>query len=255
MATPAHRIAVNEPRLKSNKRFEVRLATYQEEIKACLRLRYRIFSQEMGARLSSEEQGVDRDRFDEFCKHLMIIDNETGDVIATTRLLISEDAQRSGSFYSETEFDLSQVLTQPGRFMEVGRTCIDSQSRKGAVLAILWQGIADIVIKEKVDYLIGCASISLRDGDTYINSVMHILRNKHFSPETLRARPLIPLRLEKQLAGDVIMPPLLKGYLRQGALICGEPHWDAEFNVADVFVLLPCDAMSKRYQKHFFERD
>ncbi len=254
MATQAQNITVNQTRLKTNKRFQVRLAENQDEIEQCLRLRYRIFSQEMGARLSTKEAGIDQDRFDEFCQHLMVFDNETGKIIATTRLLLSEDAKRSGLFYSETEFDLKHVLSQPGRFMEVGRTCIDLNSRKGSVLAILWQGIADIVIKKNVDYLIGCASISLRDGDTYINSIMHILRNKHFSGNDMRVRPLIPLRLDKELVGDVIIPPLLKGYLRQGALICGEPHWDAEFNVADVFVLLPCDAMSQRYQRHFFER-
>jgi len=208
----------------------------------------------MGARLSTKEAGIDQDRFDEFCKHLMVFDNETGNVIATTRLLISEDAEKSGLYYSETEFDLEHILSQPGRFMEVGRTCIDSESRKGAVLAILWQGISEVIIKKKVDYLIGCASISLRDGDAYISSVMHVLRNKHFSPNTLRVRPLVPLRLEKPLTDDVLLPPLLKGYLRQGAMICGEPHWDAEFNVADVLVLLPCEQMSQRYQRHFFER-
>ena len=238
----------------SSRRFSVRLAENKAEIEQCLRLRYRVFAQEMGARLSSNDEGIDKDRFDDFCKHLMVFDNETGNVIATTRLLISEDAEKSGLYYSETEFDLEQILSQPGRFLEVGRTCIDSESRKGAVLAILWQGIAEIVIKKNVDYLIGCASISLRDGDTYITSVMHALRNKHFSPNTLKARPLVPLRLEKQLADDVLLPPLLKGYLRQGAMICGEPHWDAEFNVADVFVLLPCEQMSQRYQRHFFER-
>lgn len=254
MSLQTSNIVVGETRTKNNKRFNVRLAENAGEIEQCLRLRYRIFAQEMGARLSTKEPGIDQDRFDEFCNHLMVFDNETGDVIATTRLLISEDAEKSGLYYSETEFDLGHVLSQPGRFMEVGRTCIDSASRKGAVLAILWQGIAEIVIKKKVDYLIGCASISLRDGDAYINSVMHTLRNKHFSPNNLRARPLVPLRLEQRLAEYVLLPPLLKGYLRQGAMICGEPHWDAEFNVADVFVLLPCEKMSRRYQRHFFER-
>ena len=109
MATPAHKIAVNEASVKTNKRFEVRLTRNDEEVEACLRLRYRIFSQEMGARLSTQEKGIDKDRFDEFCKHLMIIDNESGKIIATTRLLISEDARRSGMFYSETEFDLKHI--------------------------------------------------------------------------------------------------------------------------------------------------
>lgn len=249
--------ALNNAKSKNNsKRFSVRLAENSQEIEQCLRLRYRIFAQEMGARLSSNIEGIDKDRFDEFCKHLMVFDHDTGKVIATTRLLVSEDAKKSGYFYSETEFDLELVLSQPGRFLEVGRTCIDSKRRKGAVLAILWQGIAEVVVKQNVDYLIGCASISLSHGDAYINSVMYVLRKKHFSPNDQRVSPLVALRMNKLLADEgVSIPTLLKGYLRQGAMICGEPHWDAEFNVADVFVLLPCAKMSHRYQRHFFQQN
>lgn len=249
----SNRAVVEAKSDSNNKRFSVRLAESTQEVEQCLRLRYRVFAQEMGARLSSNDEGLDRDRFDEFCKHLVVFDNNSGKVIATTRLLVSEDAEKSGYFYSETEFNLELILKQPGRFLEVGRTCIDPDSRKGAVLAILWQGIADVVLRQKVDYLIGCASISLSHGDAYINSVMHILRKKHFSPNDRRVSPLVPLRVNRQLADEgVSLPSLLKGYLRQGAIICGEPYWDAEFNVADVFVLLPCEKMSSRYQRHFF---
>lgn len=247
-------VADTKEEKNESSRFAVRLAETTSEIEQCLRLRYRVFSQEMGARLSTKEVGIDKDRFDDYCKHLMVFDNKSGKVIATTRLLLSEEAKDSGLFYSETEFDLSLILKHSGRFMEVGRTCIDSQSRKGSVLAILWQGIAKVVVDRKVDFLIGCASISLRDGDTYINSVMNALRKKHFSPNNMRVSPLVPLRLDKKFEGHVILPTLLKGYLRQGAMICGEPHWDAEFNVADVFVLLPCDQLAQRYQRHFIER-
>ncbi|MCW9031039.1 MAG: GNAT family N-acetyltransferase [Gammaproteobacteria bacterium] len=256
MSFVASNIAVKEVKnSKSSTRFSVRLAENSEEIEQCLRLRYRIFAQEMGARLSSNDKGLDKDRFDEFCKHLMVFDKDSGKIIATTRLLTSKDAKKSGYFYSETEFDLELILNQPGQFMEVGRTCIDAKSRKGAVLAMLWQGIAEIVIKHKIDFLIGCASISLRDGDDYINSIMHVLRKKHFSSNDHRVRPLVPLRMKKQTADEsVSVPTLLKGYLRQGAMICGEPHWDAEFNVADVFVLLSCENISDNYLRHFFQR-
>jgi len=255
MSLHASNIAVKEAKNNSNSaRFSVRLAENNEEIDQCLRLRYRIFAQEMGARLSSNDEGIDKDRFDEFCKHLMVFDKYSGKVIATTRLLVSEDAEKSGYFYSETEFDLELVLNQPGRFMEVGRTCIDPDSRKGAVLAILWQGIAEVIVKQKVDFLIGCASISLRDGDSYINSIMHVLRKKYFSSNDQRVRPLVPLPMKRQTADETVtVPTLLKGYLRQGAMICGEPHWDAEFNVADVFVLLPCEKISDNYLRHFFQ--
>ena len=158
------------------------------------------------------------------------------------------------------QFKLDAVLDLPGNFMEVGRTCIHADFRRGAVLAILWQGIADVVLENSIDYLIGCASIPLHDGDTYINSVMHELRKKYFSDVDLRAMPKLPLPkndapvLEDVLLPDASLPPLLRGYLRQGAMICGEPYWDAAFHVADVFVLLSCDKIAERYQRHFIQR-
>ena len=118
---------------------------------------------------------------------------------------------------------------------------------------MLWQGIAQMVSMHKVDYLIGCASVPLDHGDSYVNSVMQLLRDKHFAPAQLRVKPLLPLRLDAGTSAHhhVVLPPLLKGYLRQGAVICGEPYWDAAFNMADVFALLDCDRVAQRYVNHF----
>jgi putative hemolysin len=121
---------------------------------------------------------------------------------------------------------------------------------------MLWQGIARFVVENKIDTLFGSCSIPISHGDKYITHVMHHLRENHFAPDNLRVQPRIPLRLGRvgPKADDVILPTLLKAYLRQGAYICGEPHWDAAFGVADVFVLLECSKISHRYTKHFIER-
>lgn len=243
-------------RLKKASRFTVRLAGNEHESEQCLRLRYRVFAEEMGANLSPAVEGIDHDRFDDYCKHLMVFDNHSGEVIATTRLLLEEDAIQAGLFYSETEFDLHQILKQPGHFMEVGRTCIHPDFRKGGVLAVLWQGIATVIQEHEVDYLIGCASISLHGGDAYVSSVMNHLRKYHYSEENLRVIPRLPLHISNGvIVDDVVIPTLLKGYLNQGALICGEAYWDAEFHVADVFVLLSTKNLASRYQRHFAQRD
>jgi putative hemolysin len=236
-------------------RFVVTLATSPDNIEACLRLRYQVFAGEKGATLHQTEEGIDRDRFDDYCKHLMVFDSKTNQVVATTRLISDSDRKLTGCFYSETEFNIDTILSIPGRFMEVGRTCIHPAYRRGAVLALLWQGIARIVSLCKVDYLIGCASIPLSGGERYISSVMHHLRYHHFIEQDKQVQPLVPLpQAELNDVDDVILPTLLKGYLRQGALICGEPYWDAQFGVADVFVLLDTDKIAARYQKHFIER-
>lgn len=242
--------------LKKAPRFSVRLAENEYETVQCLRLRYRVFADEMGANLLSAGDGIDYDRFDDYCKHVMVFDNRSGEVIATTRLLLEDDAIHAGLFYSETEFDLYQVLKQPGHFMEVGRTCIHPDFRKGGVLAVLWQGIASVIHEHEVDYLIGCASISLHGGDAYVSSVMNNLRKHHYSADDLRVVPRVPLQINNDfIVDDVVIPTLLKGYLNQGAVICGEAYCDAEFNVADVFVLLTTKNLAGRYQRHFTQRD
>src|SRR6185312_54938 len=72
---------------------EVRLAVTAEEIDAAQALRYRVFYEEMGARATPETRRTrrDRDRFDAYCDHLLVIDRARGEgaagIIATYRLL------------------------------------------------------------------------------------------------------------------------------------------------------------------------
>ena len=64
---------------------------------------------------------------------------------------------------------------------------------------------------------------------------------------------MVPIEQIDEKRAFVSLPPLIKGYLRLGAYICGEPAWDAEFNTADLFILLPISRMSGRYAKHFLK--
>jgi len=255
MATPASAIErIHRP--ESLQRFRVEFAMTPELRLQCYRLRYRVFANEQGADIRGHEPGIDKDRFDDHCQHVAVFDNKTNELIATTRLLDNHGRHAAGKFYSETEFDISAILQDGKSYLEVGRTCIHPDYRRGAALPMLWQGIARYVLENRIDYLFGCASIPLSSGDKYMSSVMHHLRDRHFSSAQNRVRPLIPLRMETEIphADDVILPTLLKAYLRQGAVICGEPYWDAAFGVADVFVLLQCDQITSRYVKHFLDR-
>jgi putative hemolysin len=47
------------------------------------------------------------------------------------------------------------------------------------------------------------------------------------------------------------IPPLMKGYLRMGALICGEPAYDPLFGTTDFLLLLDAERLSERYRKKF----
>lgn len=249
-------LKANVPEFNRSHRFIVVEAESEKTIARCLTLRYDIFAHELGATLHTSKRKIDIDQFDPYCKHLAVIDTQTNEVVATTRLLDNHGTQFTNGFYSETEFNIENILRLNKRFVEVGRTCIHPEYRRGSALLMLWQGIARFVVENRIDYLFGCASIPFVNGDKYINNVMAHLRLQHFSDDSLRITPRIPLRLTMPTnpADDVILPTLLKAYLRQGALICGEPYWDAAFGVADVFVLLDSSKIDSRYNKHFIER-
>lgn len=254
MATPSENlVSVSQPVSKHS--LSVLLASSKDEIARCQQLRWQVFAEELKAQVHSPVHGLDIDEFDVHCMHLMVIDNKTDKLVATTRLLTNDGADEAGRFYSETEFDISLVKTLNRTMLEVGRTCVHADYRKGAALAMLWHGIARLAAIYRIDYLIGCASIPMSYGDSYIASLLDYLREKHLATEGMKVTPRIPLPKPDMPAADsVILPSLLKAYLRQGALICGEPHWDVAFNVADVFVILDIDRLSDRYAKHFMAR-
>lgn len=222
------------------------------EIRQAMQLRYRVFAEGMGAHIDSGEAGIDRDRFDDLCLHLIVKDVSTDQVIGYSRIITSDVAEQTGGFYSATEFDLSRVI-QPGKsYMEIGRTCVDPDFRSGAVIGMLWSGIAQFMSAHNYDYLMGCASIPLNEGYARAIAVVNHLREKHFTPETLRAEPKVHLpRISVDMDGAPYVPSLLKAYLRIGVKVCGEPCLDKEFNVADALILLGRDDINRRYLRHF----
>ena len=209
----------------------------------------------MGAKLHNRIPGLDHDRLDAYCLHLVVRD-PLDRIIGCTRILTAEAAQRAGGFYSQTEFDLTPVLDLPGRFMEIGRTCIHPDYRSGAAINALWTGLAAFIAEQRIEYLIGCASMPLGVNNSEAQALYAELAQRHLVSENLRVRPHLPLPRRTDVAGGrYTLPPLLKAYLRLGAQIGGEPCLDPDFNVADVFVLLATRRIERRYARHFLDRD
>ena len=237
-------------------RFAVQFARTSDELAETQRLRYRIFAGEMGAQIPDGGSGLDRDRYDPHCRHLYVRDRGTGAIVACTRILTDDRAGFAGGYYSGGEFDLGLLEHLPGRAMEIGRTCVDPAYRNGAVIAILWSGLADMILHEGYDYLFGCASIGLEDGGANAHAVLGTLRAQYLSPPWHRVRPRNPLRLpDARPTQPAKMPPLLKAYLSLGARACGEPYFDPEFNCADVFMLLNVPDLNPRYARRFLGRE
>lgn len=231
------------------------MARTQNELEAAQRIRFKVFAEEMGAKLPSAHLGLDIDRFDKYCDHLLVRDHSNEKVVGTYRILPPEQAIKAGGYYSETEFDISRLANLRDRMVEVGRSCVHEDYRDGATITQLWSGLAEYVTKNNHEYLIGCASISMGDGGHYAASVYNKIHKLHAAPAEYRVFPHCRLPLESLNQNlDVIIPPLIKGYLRLGAYIAGEPAWDPDFNCADVFILMPVSRMNARYSKHFMRQ-
>ncbi len=228
------------------------LAETADEICASQRLRYQIFAEEQGANLESAHLGLDCDHYDSYCEHLMVKEVATGRIVGSTRILTLDNARKAGSFYSENEFDLRKLLPLPGKVMEIGRTCIHPEFRNGAGIGMLWAGLAHFAEQRQIDYLFGCASISMRDGGAQAAAIMQHVQTRHLAPESMRVQPLVRL-LPVQPATVLNLPPLLKSYLKLGAWVAGEPCLDPDFNVADIFILLDMQQLDMRYQRHFIQ--
>lgn len=236
-------------------RFVSRFATTPSEILETQRLRYRIFAGELGADIDGGEEGIDADHYDAYCRHLTVREAKTDRLVACTRILTDDIAAKAGGFYSAGEFDLKMIDALPGRVAEIGRTCVDAEYRSGAVIAVLWQGLAEFIIGDGFDYLFGCASIGLEDGGANAHAILEQIKGKYMAPGWQRVRPLIPLpAADARPAAKAKLPPLLKAYFSLGAKACGEPYWDRDFNCADVFVLVNVSDLHPRYARHFMER-
>lgn len=237
---------------RRERRLQVGFARTPDVRRAAQALRWQVFAEELGARLPSREPGIDQDEFDAHCEHLVVRNEDSGEVLGTYRLLSPEAARRVGSYYSETEFDLTRLRHLRARMVEAGRSCIHPLHRGGAVIALLWAGLTRYMLAHGYQYLAGCGSMGMADGGRAAAAVYERLRAEHLAPVEYHVFPRCRLPLaEPDAAVRAELPPLLRAYLRAGAWVCGEPAWDPDFNTADFFILLPLANAAPRYARHF----
>ena len=249
---------------------EVRLARRRQDVAAAQALRYRVFYREMGAAADLKTKFLRRDvdRFDRACDHLLVIDRARrrrsilpvfGSVVGTCRLIRRGIADRRGGFYSAAEFDLTPLLERAGECLEVGRSCVDPEYRSRAVIDRLWNGIAAYIRAHRITALFGCASLPGTD-PLRLAEPLSYLYHHHLAPPEWRPRAVparyVDLRILAAAAVDpraawASLPPLLKGYLRLGAMIGDGAVVDEQFNTTDVCVVLPTEQVTERYLRRY----
>lgn len=232
--------------------YAISIADTDELIHAAQRLRHQVFGEEKGARLRPSATGRDVDEFDAVMDHLVVTEQATGEVVGTYRLL---PPGRSERLFSETEFDLRTLPPSVrGAMVEAGRACVHPDHRSGAVINLMWAGMARYVLLSGHRYLAGCASVPLGGGEQGAANAWLLGNTKHAAPPELRVQPLdpwMPTGVLDARPDYAALPPLLRGYLRVGAWMCGPPQHDRDFGDADFFVLLDTERMNDRYRRYF----
>lgn len=226
------------------------------ELDAVLRLRFEVFNLEFGEGLdSSYVTGRDEDPFDVVCHHLIIRDLETGEIVGSYRMQTAEMAAGNLGFYSDTEYDLSDL---PGsvvaRAIEIGRACVAARHRSIRVLFLLWKGLGLYGMANEKRYLFGCSSVKTQD--TYIarGLMAYLHREGHVHPEIrVRARPGYECENDGPPAtpDDAWLPNLFKIYLHHGAKVCGPPAIDRQFKTIDFLMLFDVLDMPPRMLRNF----
>jgi L-ornithine Nalpha-acyltransferase len=254
---------------------EVRLTRRWRDIKLAQRLRYKVFYEEMSAipTLRAELRRRDEDPYDAICDHLLVVDEAAAPandawgglrrnkVVGTYRVLRQDVAERTLGFYTQSEYDIAPLIAAKPhhRFMELGRSCVLEPYRNKRTVELLWHGLWTYVREQKVDVMIGCASLAGTEPDRHAMALSFLHHNALAPPEwRCRAHDRLYVGMDRLPKEKVdaktalkALPPLIKGYLRLGAFVGDGAVIDRQFGTTDVLIILPVEKIDPRYFEHF----
>lgn len=202
--------------------------------------------------------GRDADRFDEYCDHLLVREDNSGELVGCYRMLPPPGAIAAGGLYTATEFDVGALDPLRPELVEMGRAVVREDHRNGGVVLLMWAGILAYLDRCNYQYVTGCVSVPVHGADdevpgSQIRGVRDFVRRRHRAPEQYTVHPYRPVTVDGKGLDDidppgrVAVPPLMRGYLRLGAQVCGEPAHDPDFGVGDFPALLDKRQADTRY--------
>lgn len=253
--------------------FELMVTRDPALIQAAQALRYQVFYEEGGAcaTAASLQSHLDQDMYDPLADHLIVIDHGGSlgggvkpfrlhpKLVGTYRLIRSEKAALLGGYYSAGEFDLSRLIASGKRLLELGRSCVHRDYRNRQVMDLLWRGLSSYIRHHKIDAMFGCASFPGVEIDA-LRETFSYLHHYHRADEKIRPMALpdryIPMNWHGIEDIDPIRvlrqaPPLIKGYLRVGAVVGDGAVIDPQFQTTDICIIVETDRIPSRYQKRY----
>jgi len=244
------------------KNFSIKIAESNLEIKKAQSLRYKIFFREKKIKKKNLKSLLQRDFdfYDKISDHLIIVDNNReakDNVIGTYRLLRGNSAKLYKGFYTEQEFDISNLKKNFSNktILELGRSCVHPEYRTGIILKLLWQGISKYIKIYKIKILIGCASFNgtnpnkFKDQFSLLYDTYRLPRN--YDVKSLQDNKILFTKNIDNINILNKLPPLIKGYLRAGGMVSRNFYIDTEFETIDYCVIMLTDKIVSRYQNKF----
>jgi putative hemolysin len=237
--------------------YTTRLARSRDEVRAAQALRFQVFNLELNEGLAaSHATGLDEDRFDPVCDHLLVEHLPTREIVGTYRLQTGFNAAATRGYYCAEEFEFRPFEPMRAKIIELGRACVHRDHRNLIVLGLLWKGIADYAKAHGGRYLIGCSSLTAQDPAIGASAYSDLCR-KHLAPVEWRTKPTSAYEcsLRELSAEPVKIPKLLRAYLTLGAKICGPPALDRQFKTIDFLTLMDLEALPLLARQRFFGHD
>ncbi|WP_440998931.1 GNAT family N-acetyltransferase [Fodinibius sp. SL11] len=244
--------------LLTTNRYCLKFAETEADLRAAQTLRYHVFNVELGEGLEeSHRQGLDMDRYDFQCDHLIVVDTKADNVVGTYRLQTYQKAIQKHGFYTSDEFDLAtipkEILKQS---VEVGRACIRKEHRNGRVLYLLWKGIAKYMQMTGLRYLLGCCSIKSTDPAEGWIVYDYLQKNNHIhsslSVDTKEDYYCPDHERDAEAWKNVNLPQLFNLYIDLGAKTLSKPALDLAFKTIDFLILVDLESLDEDSRKLFF---
>jgi len=239
-------------------RFRLRTAEDSIDLVRALELRHEVFQRETLGR--GAPGGLEPQPLDLHADHLLVVDQRTGRLAGTYRLLSASEAP---ALSAEAEYTLDGFLAEPGVKIELSRACVHSEFRSGQVIHLLWRGISRYSEIVGARFLFGLASVFTESPD--MAARMHLSLRRWAGYRHWRIKPkgayVVPgladrcaaLRSARgELLGvDAAFPSLLRAYLSAGARVCGPPAHDPEFRCLDFPVVLELGRLSAGFARRY----
>ncbi|MEM9279282.1 MAG: GNAT family N-acyltransferase, partial [Pseudomonadota bacterium] len=161
------------------------------------------------------------------------------------------------------EFDVASLIRRhPERmFMELGRSCILAEYRSKRTMELMWQGTWAYALHNKVDVMLGCASFhtdkvaDIAEALGFLSRFSSVTDEWSVSPNSPDAFLIKPFEqaITDERKALRKLPPLIKGYLRLGAMFSSHAVPDPDFGTIDILVVLPVERINRRYVNYYGE--